>query len=307
MFLSRTGAAVVHYGDFSLLADCLQRLRGEVSRVVVVNHSSTSVPEYIKMRQPHQVDWDEPGVNLGFSRGVNRAFARLKTEFVLVLNPDTRVFSGAVASLEDFLDRNQRVALVGPKLLNPGGMLQTSSYRLPTLTQLVGHLLGVAGRTPHWVRDLLSHTPMANTFGQLDPHDREKDVEMVSGACFLVRREALFDAGPFDPGFFLYYEEKDLCRRLLDAGWRIGFTPSAVAEHTIAGSASSRSALARRHRALGALRYFQKHGTRRQRVGARLFLLLYALFGFRDAHQRGEYRMIVTACLTRRMACGSCS
>jgi N-acetylglucosaminyl-diphospho-decaprenol L-rhamnosyltransferase len=305
--VSRTGAAIVHYGDFSLLADCLDRLHGEVSEVVVVNHAHTSVPEHIKQHQAHPVKWDEPGLNLGFSRGVNRAFARLQTEFVLVLNPDTRILSGAVASLEDCLDRNQRFGLVGPKLLNPGGMLQTSSYRLPTLTQLVGHLLGLAGRTPKWLRDLLSHTPMVARFGQLDPHDTEKEVEMVSGACFLVRREALFDAGPFDPGFFLYYEEKDLCRRLLDAGWLIGFTPAAMAEHTIAGSASGRSALARRHRALGALRYYQRHGTALQRVGARLFLLFYALIGFRNPHERGEYRMIIRACLTRRMACGSCS
>lgn len=305
--MKRTGAAIVHYGDFSLLTDCLERLHGEVSSVVVVNHTHSAVPEQIKQLQAHRVEWDEPGLNLGFSRGVNRAFAQLKTEFMLVLNPDTRILPGAVASLEDCLDRNPRFGLAGPKLLNPGGMLQTSSYRLPTLVQLVGHLLGIAGKTPQWLRNLLSHTPMATKFGQLDPHDKEKEVEMVSGACFLVRREALFDAGPLDPGFFLYYEEKDFCKRLWNAGWRIGFTPAAMAEHTIAGSASGRSPLARRHRALGALRYFQKHGTLRQRVGTRLFLLIYALIGSRSRRERGEYRIIVKACLNRRMACGSCS
>jgi GT2 family glycosyltransferase len=305
--VKRTGAAVVHYGDFSLLAECLERLHGEVSRVIVVNHAHSVVPEQLKQRQAYPVEWDELGLNLGFSRGVNRALARLQTEFVLVLNPDTRILPGAVATLEDCLDLNPRFGLVGPKLLNPGGTLQTSSYRLPTLVQLAGHLLGIADKTPGWLRNLLSRTPMATRFGQLDPHDREKEVEMVSGACFLVRRKALFDAGPFDPGFFLYYEEKDLCKRLRDVGWQIGFAPAAMAEHTIAGSASGRVPLARRYRALGALRYFQKHGSFRQRVGARLFLLIYALIGLRSSQGRGEYRIIIKACLNRRMACGSCS
>jgi hypothetical protein len=65
--------------------------------------------------------------------------------------------------------------------------------------------------------------------------------------------------------------------------------------------------LARRHRALSALRYFQRHGKMRQRVGSRLLLLIYALVGFGTSHQRGEFKIIITACLKRRMACGSCS
>jgi len=302
-----TGAALVHYGDFEMLERCLASLCGQVSTVVVVNHDPDPVPRPLKSKHGAIVTWDEPGINLGFSRGVNRAIGELQTKFILVLNPDTILRPEAIAALENCLEQNPHLAMVGPRLLNPDGQLQSSSYRLPTLVQLVGHLLGLAGRIPPPVKRLLSRTPLSTRFGQLDPHDREKEVEMVSGACFLVRREALFDAGPMDPGFFLYYEEKDLCRRLWLSGWAVGFTPSAVAEHMIGGSAPATSSVAHRHRAMGALRYFQRHGNLRQRFGARLFLALYALFAMVVADERQEHRSVLRACLMRRMACGSCS
>ncbi|MBN1425256.1 glycosyltransferase family 2 protein [Candidatus Fermentibacteria bacterium] len=299
------GAVVVHYGSFDLLFRCLSALVPQVHRTVVVNHDSHPVPMNLKAGFGASVVWDEPCRNLGFARGVNRGFALLDNEFLLVANPDTTLGDGAVGALVAFLLRHPRMALAGPRLCNPNGTLQTSSYRLPTLVQLAGHLLGVAGRVPPAAKRALGRTKLADVFGQLDPHTVEREVEMVSGACFMLRRAALFDAGPLDPGFFLYYEEKDLCRRLWNAGWAVGFTPTATAGHVIGGSAPSRTARAHRHRAISALRYFQRHGNAFQRSGVRALLCGYSLVSMPGAH-RAEHMAVLKACLSPRLACGSC-
>jgi len=300
------GGVVVHYGPPELLEACLEALVPQVRHTVVVNHDPSVLPPGLRQRFHDTVTWDEPGINLGFSRGVNRALYRLSNEFVIVVNPDTTILAGAAESLVEFLRRRPGMGMAGPRLLNSSGELQTSSYRLPTLLQLTGHVMGVAGRVPPWMKRLLARTPLVRTFGQLDPHTAEREVEMVSGACFVLRRRALADAGPLDPGFFLYYEEKDLCRRLWDAGWTVGFTPRAQAMHLIGGSAPGRTAKAHRHRAIGALRYFQRHGTRPQRVGARAVLGIHSLVSMAGA-DRSQYLAVLQAALSRRMACDSSS
>ncbi len=304
--MSDVGAVVVHYGPMDLLAGCLESLLGQVSHTVVVNHDPHPIPRALKDRFGDRVTWDELGCNLGFGRGVNRGVAHLGTPLVLVTNPDTTLAPGAVGVLAAFLKRNPHMGLAGPRLSHPDGSLQTSSYRLPTLVQLAGHLLGIAGRVPPRMRRWLARTPLVHRFGQLDPHTVEREVEMVSGACFMVRRRALLEAGPFDPGFFLYYEEKDLCRRLWDAGWSVGFVPHAAATHRIGGSAPSRSAVAHRHRALGALRYFDRHGSLLQRVGARLLLACHSLPRLAGP-SRGEYLRVLKASVSWGIACDSCS
>lgn len=296
---------VVHFGPWDLLATCLRALVPQVDRCVVVNHNPEPIPQDLRRQFADAVLWDEPGLNGGFSRGVNRALSFTRAPLVVVVNPDTVLMPGSVEALRSFMERNPRLGLAGPRLSHPDGTLQTSSYRLPTLVQLAGHLLGIAGKVPPWLKRALAQTPLRHTFGQLDPHTQERMVEMVSGACFMARRQALLDVGPLDPNFFLYYEEKDLCKRLSEGGWLVGFTPTARAIHHIGGSAPSRTATAHRHRALGALRYFGRHGSPLQRAGARVMLGLHALVHLWGPG-RHHHRAVLAACLSRTLPCDSC-
>lgn len=294
---------VVHYGSFDLLQPCLDHLCPQVVEVVVVNHESKPIPSSLGDRYKN-VRWIEPGRNMGFSRGVNRAMSLLEQQYVVVVNPDTRIRKGMVESLLVILDQDPKAGMAGPRLYGGDGELQTSSYRFPTLVQLIGYLLGVAGKIPGPVKRILARTGAANRYGQLDPHDREKTVDMVTGACFAVRRQALLDSGPFDPGFFLYYEEKDLCKRLHGAGWSIVFTPHAAATHLIGGSGSPGSPGAHRHRAIGALRYFLRHGRFCQRLGARLMIGIHSGIALARGKDASIHRSVLAACFSRRLPCG---
>jgi len=300
-------AIVVHFGSFDLLDTCLQHLRSQVRSVIVVNNDDLAIPDVLKSRYP-DVLWDEPGANLGFGRGVNRGCAYLdKTSYILVVNPDVTIGNGLISGLVSYLNRNPNIAMVGPRLLHPDGSLQTSGYRLPTIIQLIGYLLNMNNRVPQSMKRLLGKTPMKHQFGQLDPHDDEKTVEMITGACMMIRPQALFDAGPFDPGFFLYYEEKDFCKRLGDAGWSVGFTPDVTAYHVIGGSGSPLSSDATRHRAIGALRYFRRHGTWVAAASASTLFAMYAAINIIRSDRRQVYRDILTTSLSRAFPCDSCS
>lgn len=305
--IENADAIVVHYGPFDLLDQCLQHIRSQVRFVVVVNNDDRPIPEVLKSRY-HEVLWDDPGSNLGFGRGVNRGFVHLdRTSYILVVNPDVTLGNDLVSTLVSYLNRNPEIAVVGPRLLHPDGSLQTSGYRLPTIVQLFGYLLNMNSLTPQPVKKLLGKTPLKHHFGQLDPHDDEKTVEMITGACMMIRPEAFLDAGPFDPGFFLYYEEKDLCKRLGDAGWTVGFTPEVTAHHVIGGSGSPFSADAIRHRAIGALRYFRRHGTTATIVAISALFAMHATIHMIRRNRRQLYRDILIASLSRAFPCDSCS
>ena len=300
-------AIIVHFGPFDLLDRCIRYLQSQVDTIVVVNNDNQPLPESLTSRY-HDVQWDEPGTNLGFGRGVNRGLAYTTgAAYVLVVNPDVTVDRGLVSELASYLDRNQEIGVVGPRLLHPDGSLQASGYRLPTIIQLSGYLLDLNNRVHPLVKSLLSKTPLKQHFGQLDPHEHEKTVQMITGACMMIRRKAVVDAGPFDPGFFLYYEEKDLCKRFADAGWNVGFTPAASAFHQIGGSGSPSSPDAIRHRAMGALRYFRRHGSPAQNVIASILFATHAVIHMIHGKSRRVYRDILTTSLSGAFPCDSCS
>jgi hypothetical protein len=126
------------------------------------------------------------------------------------------------------MERQPRVALAGPRLLNGDGSLQRSCYRFPS-----------PGRA--WAENLWISAAMPSGSFLADyrrwAHDREQVVDWLTGACCLVRREVYEQVGGFDERFFMYAEETDWQRRMRDAGWKIAFAPGAIVTHL--GGASS--------------------------------------------------------------------
>jgi GT2 family glycosyltransferase len=158
--------------------------------------------------------------NLGFARANNRAAALARGRYWLLLNPDTLVHPGALDSLLRHVESHPRVALAGPRLVNPDGSTQHSIERLPTLANEWWRLLHLDRLYP------LSRYSEATLASR-----RPQPVEVLAGACLLVRPEAVGGAGPFSEEYFVYSEEIDLCDRLLQAGWRLHWVPEAVVTH----------------------------------------------------------------------------
>jgi len=255
---STVGAVVVSFNSASYLADCLRSLRSEgVTEVAVVDNASSDGSVEVVRAADSGVTVVETGTNLGFGSGANRGVAVTDSDYVLILNPDTVVEPGTVKALSGALDRDDGLAVVGPRIENLDGTLYPSVRRFPNLTVAVGHaFLGLV-----WPAN-----PYTRRYRMLDwDHDRPAaDVDWVGGACMLVRRSAFDLVAGFDEAFFMYVEDVDLCWRLGRAGWRIGYEPAGRVVHALGGSSRlvPYRMIAEHHRSL--LRFVSKSS-----VGAR--------------------------------------
>jgi N-acetylglucosaminyl-diphospho-decaprenol L-rhamnosyltransferase len=170
--------------------------------------------------------------NLGYARAVNRGTAEATAPWLLVANPDMRMQPGSLARLLATAEADATIGCVGPRLRNPDGADYPTGRRFPSL--LIGGLHALLG--PVWPGN-----PATRRYHLADlDRSRPATVDWVSGACMLLRRSAWDEVDGFDPGYFMYFEDMDLCLRLARAGRRVVLEPRAIVEHV--GGGSTRSA-----------------------------------------------------------------
>ncbi len=183
------------------------------------------------------------GGNLGYGRAANLGASGFEGDWVVVANPDVTWSPGA---LDELLAAGQRwpgAGCLGPAIRTPDGRLYPSARAFPSLGRGIGHaVLGWWWPANPWTRSYRAEvgTPVEGATGWL------------SGSCMLLRREAFEAVGGFDPSYFMYCEDMDLCRRLGEAGWLNVYVPGAVITHS-GGHATSRAfgpMLREHHRAL---------------------------------------------------------
>ncbi len=169
--------------------------------------------------------------NTGFGRGCNRGLAEVRTPYVVFINPDATLEPDAVRTIVSFMDAHPRCAVAGPAILQ-----HEDSSGQPVYMH-VGGLL----RPAYVVRDSLGRGYSSRFRKPMIPGAPPFVSDWVSGAMLVGRVEVLRDLGAFDPRFFLYFEETDLCRRVLAAGHEIWAVPGAAVEHIGGVSAAEES------------------------------------------------------------------
>lgn len=247
---------IVSYNTREITLECLRALFGELgstpdlnAEVWVVDNASHDGSVAAIAREFPEVRVIANRENRGFGAANNQAMREASGDYFLLLNSDAFVHPGAVATLISELEKHPQIAVIGPRLLNRDGSLQPSCWRFPSPRQAWLENLGLV----RW----FSHTSQWGDYHRW-PHDARLEVDYVSGACFLVRREAWQNSGGFDEAFPLYAEETDWQKRLRDTGWTIAFTPEAVVTHL--GGASGQVNPQTRARVFEGLdRYTLKH------------------------------------------------
>ena len=223
---ARTAAVVVNYESGPALARCVADLATcGLAAVVVVDNGSTDGSLSAALAAAPGVDVVDPGENLGYGAAANRGVAATASELVLVCNPDLEVPPDAVAALMAALDADPGCALAGPLIRTPSGDRYPSARRFPSLVDAGGHaLLGIFAPDNRFTRNY-QRTDLDGS------GEAALDVDWVSGACFLVRRNAFEQVGGFDESYFMYLEDVDLCWRLGRAGWTVAYAPAAEVTH----------------------------------------------------------------------------
>jgi N-acetylglucosaminyl-diphospho-decaprenol L-rhamnosyltransferase len=252
-------AIVVTLDALPWVERCLESVRG--CETVVVDHGSTDgTLELVRERFPEAalVEQDNLGLAAGWNEGIRRASGR----YLLILNADAWLVGDALDRLVGFADANPDAAYVGPRLLNPDGSLQRSVRGFPTVWRLATEYL--------FLRKLAPRSQVLNAFyaGGFE-HDRVREADFLMGACMLVRRSAVEEAGPLDERFFLFSEETDWCYRFRRAGWRVVFYPGAEAVHVGGAGHGGRMF---REQVRGHLRFLAKHRGEHEAERARRLL-----------------------------------
>lgn len=248
---------VVNWNTRAMLRDCLASLQADLAtaplsaEVIVVDNASADGSADMVAREFPEYTLLANSENRNYAGGNNQGLALARGEFVLLLNPDTVIPPGSLEKLIQVLRDDPRAGAVSPALVYPDGRLQTSVRGFPTPAALVGDMTGLARLFPRsrWAsyrcRDL--------------PHDRLSSVDQPMASAFLVRNSVLRQVGPFDEQFPLFFNDVDLCYRIVQAGWKILYEPRIRIVHV--GGASTRQirpqAILASHE--GLRRYYAKH------------------------------------------------
>lgn len=248
---------IVNYNALAHVRRCLASLVGGAEGVrwdaVVVDNAS-------RERGVQRLEGEFPNVrvvrraaNGGFAVGVNAGVAATTAPVVMLLNPDTVVRRGALASMLRHLREHPDIGVLGPRIENPDGSLQLSCRGFPTFWT------GLFNRYSLLTRLAPGNRHAADYLMTDWDHGSVRDVDWLSGAAMMIPKETFARAGAFDEAYFFAVEDVDFCRRVHDAGLRVVYFPEAVITHAIGGSsrtAPNRVVLAR-HR--GMWRYYRRH------------------------------------------------
>jgi N-acetylglucosaminyl-diphospho-decaprenol L-rhamnosyltransferase len=264
-------AIVVTYNSGASIGACLEALTREDCEIVVVDNASRDdsvhrVEEFVAWHPVRLVANEQ---NLGFGAAVNQGAHEATGDVLLILNPDAIAGPGAVVAILNCLQVTHAAAVGGALLDSDGQPDRGFAFRrLPTLWALVFEAT--------LVNQLWPGNPVNRRYRCLDAdYSQQKEVEQPAGACLAITLTMWDKLGGFDEQFFpLWFEDVDLCKRLLDAGGRIFYCPEARFRHVGAHSVGQ---LSFRDRQLfwyaNMLRYAQKHFSKVQVVILRLAIV----------------------------------
>ena len=240
---------VISWNTRSLLDECIHSVystaEGIPVEIIVIDNGSvdgsldmvaTKYPDVVLV-QNHE--------NVGFARANNLAIPACLGQYVVLLNNDTIVLDGAFQLLLEFMEQHPGVGCAGPQLLNPDGSIQPSCLPFPSLWKSVwNYALARAGKSVKYVPP---------------PGADHAIVDAVTGACLMLRRQALSEVGLLDEGYFMYAEETDWCYRARQAGWPTAYYHPSKVIHLGGQTASTQPVRFYVERRYSRVRFFLKH------------------------------------------------
>ena len=217
---------IVHYDTPSLLRQCLSSLCAGASdlpfEIIVLDNASPNPDVRQLPAEFPEVQFRFNEENLGFARACNQGIRMGQGKYCMLLNPDAVIDAAGMRGLVDCMEEHPEVGVVAPRRVYPDGRLQLSVRRFPTLRAILLR----AGRLDRLFPGAVRHYLMQDW-----DHGEGRDVDWVMGACMLLRREALEEVGLLDEGFFMYYEDIDLCYRMGQQGWKVRYEPAIAVRH----------------------------------------------------------------------------
>lgn len=222
--MNPVGVIIVDYQSDPLLGRALNALSSTKFphfNVVIVENN----PKRPRINIPNnlRIEFICSKENLGFGRAVNLARRYLETPYFFLLNPDVVIFPETLSILFNYMEKQVDVGIAVPKLLGSDGTLQYSSRTFYNFSSILFRRTFLGKLFPN--HSVLRRHMMADW-----DHNSIREIDWALAACMLIRAKAVGEE-IFDPRFFLYFEDVDLCIRLKKTGWKVIYHPDAVAIH----------------------------------------------------------------------------
>ena len=255
--LQPVSVVIVNYNAGPLLIHCVHAALEQARQIIVVdNASSDSSVEKLKdnFSQEDHLNLIATGKNSGFAAGCNVGLAASTQPYILFLNPDCILNADSLQRMVQVMESDPHIGMVGGYLINPDGSEQGGGRRaIPTPWRALVRALGLYRLEKYWPQLFfdfhLHHQPLPQA---------PIEVEAISGALMLVRREAIDDVGAWDEHYFLHCEDLDWCMRFKQKNWTIVFVPDAPVTHFQGTCSRSRPFFVAWHKHRGMLRFYRK-------------------------------------------------
>jgi hypothetical protein len=231
---------IVNYNTSTLLKECISSIRKSTKpipfEIIVVDNASTDKSDkYLSsLSSEKQIKVIKNKKNLGFSKANNQGIKIAEGEFILLLNSDTLINDNIFPKLFEWLDVNKQAGIVSCKLKNSDGTIQATGGYFPTLSKVATWML-FFDDLPLLNKLLKPFHPKAEFYPNTD-----FQLDWVTGAFFLIRREVIDKIGYLDEDYFMYVEDLDYCYRAKKEGWEVWYLPFVSIIHL--GGASSTKA-----------------------------------------------------------------
>ncbi|EKD93785.1 MAG: hypothetical protein ACD_28C00061G0001, partial [uncultured bacterium] len=193
--------------------------------IFVDNHSSDESLQYLReIHEEGRVRLIESGLNLGYGKGNNLGVRQAKGEYIIISNPDIFVHPDTMQKLVEYMEAHPDVGLAGPRLRYYNGQVQPSCRRHMNFMDLIIKRTFLR-QLPYFKKRLKSY--LMDDFD----HENIQEVDLITGAYFIMRRELYRHIRGFDERYFLFMEDYDLCRTVHQKGYKVIYYPVAEAEH----------------------------------------------------------------------------
>ncbi len=221
---------IVNYNSTCALKDCLKGIvekKPDLPFEIIIIDNGSKMPfgyvikEFEKLLNIRLVINRR---NLGYARAVNQGLEIASGEYILIINPDILITTDAIEKMIDFFDKNEKIGIIAPQLLNFDNSIQYSCFRFPRFW------------TPFIRRSFLKNI----SFGKREmerylmidfDHSEIKEVDWVLGAAMMIKKSVIKKIGLLDERFFLYFEDVDWCRRIHSQGLKIIYFPESKFFH----------------------------------------------------------------------------
>jgi len=219
---------IVNWNSAAYLQKCLASIYGNTKdldfEVIVIDNASFDGCDEMIRREFPQVKFIQSKENLGFAKANNLGFGHAKGRNILFLNPDTEVVGSAIKELVSVLDTTPDAGIVGAKLLNSDLSVQTSCIKaFPTILNQV--------LDADYLQRLFPKSRLWGMRPLFEGDSRPATVDVVCGACLMVKRAILEKVGLFTTDYFMYAEEVDLCYKVKQAGRETCYLREAIVIH----------------------------------------------------------------------------